>query len=151
MKAFRFSLESVLSYRRQVEEMRKREFALALRAAQEQQAALHGFYADEARAKEELRDIERRFEVADMLAQRRWLAALARRIAHARDLLRQRTEAQVKARGAYVQARRATRVLERLRERRKEDWSLQVTREEAKLMDEVAAATRGAAEGVWNA
>jgi flagellar FliJ protein len=151
MKAFRFSLEPVLSYRRQIEDLRRREFALAHRAAQEQQRALLHLYGEEARAKEELREIERRLDLPEVLAQRRFLAGLARRIQHGRDLHRQRSESQARARAAYVEARRARRVLERLRERRLAEWSLLGAREEQKLMDEIAACGRRLGGVEWSA
>ncbi len=151
MRAFRFSLEPVLSYRRQVEELRKREFALAHRAAQEQLQVLQRLYAEEGSAKDDLRDLERRLEIVDVLAQRRYLFGLGRRIQNGREVYRQRTEVQARARGAYVESRRARRVLERLRERKLSDWSMLTVREEQKLTDEVAARARAPWEAGWTA
>ena len=148
MKAFRFSLEPVLSYRRQVEEMRRREFALAFRATQEHLQRLQGLFAEEARAKEELRVLEgRRLELAPVLALRRWLTAVGRKIVQAREQVQRRSEEQAAARAAYVKASRDRRVLERLRERRHADWSRAEAREEQKVMDEVAGRKWGDARG----
>jgi flagellar FliJ protein len=43
------------------------------------------------------------------------------------------------ARSSYIEARRDTKVVERLREKRREDWMREVSMEEGKALDEAAA------------
>lgn len=143
MKAFRFALEPVLSYRRQVEEAKKRAFALARRAAQEHHHALQRLFAEESSAKEDLRRMESSLlDLSEVLAQRRYLTAIARRIAQGREQLQKRTQEQAAARAAYIGASRDRRVLERLRERRWEEYRVRSDREEQKDLDEVAGRMR---------
>lgn len=140
MKAFRFPLETVLSYRRQIESDRKRAFALSLKALHEHEAALQVLFVTEAQGKEDLRAMESRaLDLAEVLAQRRWLGVLARRIVAARERLQIRQAAHQQARQAFLEAGRARRVLERLRERRHDDYLTAVAREEQKEMNEIAA------------
>ncbi len=143
MRSFRFSLEPVLSYRRQVEEMRKREFALAHRAMREHMERLQSLFVEEARVKGDLRVQEAgALDLGEIRAQRRYLAAVVRRIVAAREQAQRRAEEQAVARAAYLKAGRERRVLERLRERRHEDWAREASREEQKFMDEIAGRTR---------
>ena len=141
MKEFHFSLENVLSYRLQIEEAKKREFAMAHQATFAQLLALQDFYVLESKGKVELRAIEskpRDLRLEDILAQRRYLGSIAQKIVHARGLVQKRAQEEEVARRAYVQARKDRRLLERLRERRRGDYDYEVGREERKEMDEVA-------------
>lgn len=143
MRAFRFPLEPVLSYRRQVEEARKRDFAQAHRAVIEHQQALQRLYAEESTAQADLRTMAAtQLNIQDVLAQRRYLTAIARRITQGREQLQKRMQEQTLARAAYLQASRDRRVLERLRERRWEEYRVLVRRDEQKEMDEVAGRVR---------
>jgi flagellar FliJ protein len=142
MKAFRFSLDPVLRLRRQVETQRKMELAAAAQAVVRQQGRLAGWFGEQEATREVLGALKRPGEAPLDLEQIRlhegYLNTLVRRIRQGvTDLARLRAGEEERRR-ALLAASRDCRVLERLRERRRAEWTYAAGVEEQKFLDEVA-------------
>ncbi len=139
MKKFRFSLETVLRVKRQVEDLRRRELAAA-QGARDQVLALLDRRGSELRELNESQAAARAGKV-DLQIERWFLGshqALSAQIsAGKRELLAKEAlldEARVRA----VEAARERKVLEKLEERQRSIHQLQENREEQGSMDEMA-------------
>jgi flagellar export protein FliJ len=125
---FRFRLDSVLAWRRaqlEAEEFRLRQLLQACADARRRMAE----------AEEERRETERRVRAADAVpaadlwALAGWREAARARAAELAAACRRADEEAGRQREAVAAARRRCRLLERLRERRLEDWLLEERRE----------------------
>lgn len=146
MRRFEFRLDPVLNLRRAAEDAAKRAYADARRAAALQAAALADLQAAERRAKDDLRDAQRARElrVDNLMAHQRFTFSLARSIAAARRKLAELETAANAARDALVAAARDRKALEKLRERRHQEWTADSLREEQKILDEIGQSVRSA-------
>ena len=137
---FRFALEPILEYRRQMEEAAERLFALAQREVLQQEMLIARFLLEEEQGKTELAVLQRaRVDLQALQAMSRYLSAMNRRIARAqgdRDGLARTAEAR---RTELVAATQARKVLEKLRERRLKEYQRIVDRQEQKRLDELSA------------
>lgn len=139
MKAFAFSLDPVLRYRRQVEEDRQRVFSLAHRAVREQEMAIVRLLGDLEKAKTEMRGIEAAaFSIREIAAQQRHIRGLELRLARAREALPPLLARSADARAALLQATKDREAIERLRARRLREWNYAASVEEQKTLDEIA-------------
>jgi flagellar FliJ protein len=139
MKRFRFSLETVLKVKRQVEELRQRELAAAQAQRDQVLAQLGGFEIG-------LRDLntaqsQRRVGALDLAAET-WFqgshSALSGRIRAAKLQLVEKEELLDAARHRAVEAGRERKVLEKLEEQQRLEHQLKSNREEQGFMDEMA-------------
>lgn len=137
---FQFRLEPVLRLRLRDEENAKRELGAAVAREQKEREALQA-----------LQD-ELSVEVSSQTQARRdviwaqgqalyleWALAQNGRIAAQRQVCHEASQAVQAARAAVVEARRAVQVLEKLKERRHEQWKLDLSRKEQVFTSEVAA------------
>jgi flagellar protein FliJ len=136
---FRFRLESLLRLRRSLEEAAQRNLARALALQDQARARLAQLRQDLAEAIESRQlppgqpvDLER------WRAIERWALVLERRIVEAAAQVREAEAKVAAARQELVRAHRAHLMLVRLKERRQEQHTLDVLREEARDMDEMA-------------
>ena len=136
---FQFRLEALLRVRRSLEEEARRRMGRVVALRDEAQARVGELQGAHRAAVESRRTGAR--EVVDLerwKATERFLVVLERRIRQAREALAQ-AEAQVEqARKALVKAHQDHLILQRLKERRQEQHALEVLREEAREMDEIA-------------
>jgi flagellar FliJ protein len=139
MKKFRFSLETVLRVKRQVEEQRQRELAAA-QAQRDQVLARLGAFETELAALNEAQ-APRRSGSIDLAAEA-WFQgshlALSSNIGAARRLLAAKEELLDAARQKAVEAARERKVLEKLEEQQRLAYQLKSNREEQGFMDEMA-------------
>lgn len=139
MPAFRFEHDPIVEYRRRVEEARKMDHALGQRAVTDANGRLYSYLNEEKCGREALRAAEREcLDVGQVRAQVEYLTELGRRIGGARAelqrlILRERELAE-RLRVA-VQERKA---IEKLRELRSAAYVQAVSRDEQKLVDEMA-------------
>jgi flagellar FliJ protein len=137
MKRFRFSLEKVLRLRSQETEQAKRALAVALAAearARQTAAEAHATLRDrttEATARERLG-----LTAYEFGSLRTFLARLQREAVAADLAVTQAEERTQRQRMALLAARRRERAMEKLKERRLEQYQLEALREEQKELDE---------------
>ncbi|BDU77488.1 flagellar export protein FliJ [Mesoterricola sediminis] len=136
---FRFRLEALLRVRRSLEEEAKRAMARAVTARDQAQLRVGELRQTQRQAIEGRRmgtnqtiDLERLRDIE------RWLVVVERRIQEAVEAVRQADERVREARAQLVKAHQDHLILQRLKERRQAQHALEVLREEAKEMDEIA-------------
>lgn len=142
-KRFQFRLETVLDYRRIVEEKAKKEFASAQRRVVEQRAALNDLMGERETGKQALKLLRR--EALDVVAVRlhmAYLNAVERRIRTADNQLYALLDEEGRRRDAFIESRKNVMVLEKYRDRQKAAYNYELGRDEQKFMDEVAVNNR---------
>ena len=80
----------------------------------------------------------REFNLRRLQVQRRYLAELDNEIMAAQSRLRDLHSEHQKAFNEYVEAQKERKVLEKLRDKQKEDYQLEANHEEQKQLDEMA-------------
>lgn len=143
MKKFEFRLDTVLDFRKQVLDERQGEYARAAEAVRVQQARV-----DDAAAR--YRELNRRFRdaaaegitSADALSYENGLRLLEREIARETQVLQQLRDAAEKKRQQMVQAHVDTTVLERLREKKLQEYHKEEQKQQERLIDELVSAAR---------
>ena len=87
--------------------------------------------------KRDMMDV-REFNLGRLQVQRRYLAELDNEIMAAQSRLRDLHSEHQKALNEYVEAQKERKVLEKLRDKQKEDYQLEANHEEQKQLDEMA-------------
>lgn len=143
MKKFRFSLQSVLDVKRQIEEQRQRELAEA-QARRDRSLLQLGAFENELRQTLQAHSGQRLGRI-DLNLEAWHLArhkGLNQSIALQTALLDLQTQQLDAARESAVQAARDRRVLEKLEETQRAEWQLKLNLEEQGFMDEMAQRAR---------
>jgi len=136
---FRFRLESLLKLRRSLEQVAQRALARTLVQRDEAQAHLEQLRASHAATLESRRiPLGAAVDLEKLRAGERFLLVLEHRIVLAGQQLREAEARVAAARQELLRAHRAHLMLVRLKERRQELHALEVRREEARDMDEMA-------------
>ncbi len=139
MKRFQFNLAAVLGLRKQLEEERKRALAGAQKELFDQQGRLYAFLLDEKKGKEELRRMEQAtLDLPQVLAQRRYLLGITRRISGAHQELSRLLLVERQKRDELIKATKERKVLEKLKERKLVEHEHLLSVEEQKVLDEIA-------------
>jgi flagellar FliJ protein len=139
-RAFRFELEGVLSYRRMIEEEAHREFLLAQQRLDLAGEALARLFLYRTEAQGDLAGREGgSFDVAEVLRYHDYLKGLVERIAEAQVELAGLERERNARRSVLSQASRDRKVIEKVRDRRRQAWRSDVERDEQKETDEVGA------------
>jgi flagellar protein FliJ len=138
MKRFAFRLQRVLDLRHAHEKQKLTELGL------EQQRL------DQERQKLQLFEQEKETQIADMRAAREtpfsaWTQRISnhytQRVARVVDFQTNRVHGQIQsvetARQRYLDARKDTRVMTRLKEKQLDEWQQDILREEGKILDEI--------------
>ncbi|MFN4242034.1 MAG: flagellar export protein FliJ [Tepidisphaerales bacterium] len=155
MKRFRFSLEALLEHRRRLEEARQRELAAELSALSRLQGQLDAI-ADAVREEAAaLRDgqLVGRVDVSLLTAHRRFVLACERQRGALLEHMAAARGRVERARALLVEAARARKVVERLKERRYTQWKAEVLKAEQAETDDATSALgvyrmlRGRADG----
>jgi len=140
MKKFRFSLDAVLRVKRQLEDQRRRDLALA-QALRDQALAHLGALESDLKGLNQAQ-AERRQERRIDLAVEGWFqgshAALTGNIVQAREGLAAKKDLLDAARNRAIEAARERKVLEKLEEQQRLEHQLKSNREEQGFMDEMA-------------
>ena len=141
MPRFVFPLDGVLRQRKHVEEQRQRELAVL----QADWVALEGQLREmDRQVQETTADVRENrlvgtLDLAYLTAHRRYSAAMQRRavgIAEQMTALKTRIDA---ARRALIEAAKQRKIIEKLRENRKERWAGELARRESAEIDEIGA------------
>lgn len=133
MKKFQFSLQRVLEYRMTLEDQAKARFANVQRMINQTEQEI----VELGHEKRDMMDV-REFNLGRLQVQRRYLAELDNEIMAAQSRLRDLHSEHQQALNEYVEAQKERKVLEKLRDKQKEDYQLEANHEEQKQLDEMA-------------
>jgi len=137
-KRFRFRLQNVLRYRQRLEEKAKKDLALAQRDLIEQQRRLDRLWSE--RAEQQARLASKavaRLDMSEVMSYHSYIYAIEARLRREGLELVRREAAAEKKRLELVEASRAKRALEILREKRFGEYLKYLDSEERKALDEI--------------
>jgi flagellar FliJ protein len=139
MKKFRFRLQKVLDVRRIRERQEQERLQQAIRRRMEEEKRL-GLLEKEEKEILQIMSKGRQspFEIWNFTADTRYRVRVGEAKVSQAGRIQHATQQEEVRRQDLTQARRQTRVLEKLRELRHADWKLEVSRQEDKLLDEIA-------------
>ena len=146
MKKFKFSLDSVLSYKEQVLESLQGEHAAILARVREQEAVLEAVWQDYRDCNEEYR--QRKAEglsIADAMFYQNGLRVLEAEIDRETRRLEELRRQEEAKRQEVVDAKIDTSSIEKLKEHKLEDYYKAVQKDEEKLIDEFVSSARARA------
>ena len=143
MKKFQFNLDTVLSYKQQVLDNLQNEHSVLLQRVRRQEELVEELEADYAALNREFRQAEREgITIADARAYEMGLRAQERIIQAEHKRLEQfRAEAERK-REQVVAARQETAALEKLKDKKMEDYRKMVQKGEEQFIDELVSTVR---------
>ena len=143
MKKFQFNLDTVLSYKQQVLDNLQNEHSVLLQRVRRQEELMEELEADYAARHREFRQAEREgITIADARAYEMGLRAQERTIQAEQKRLEQfRAEAERK-REQVVAARQETAALEKLKDKKMEDYRKMVQKGEEQFIDELVSTVR---------
>ena len=146
MKKFKFSLDTVLDYKQQVLDALRGEHAVILAQVRAQEAVVEGLEREYSQVDGEF--TQRKLEgltVLDALNYEQYLRALEREVKEEYrklSLLRRQEE---QKRGQVVEARKETATIEKLKERKLEDYRKAEQKDEELRIEEFVSTTRAMA------
>ena len=146
MKKFKFSLDSVLSYKEQVLESLQGEHAVILAQVREQEAVLEAVWQDYRDCNEEYR--QRKAEglsIADAMFYQNGLRVLEAEIDRETRRLEELQKQEEAKRQEVVDAKIDTSSIEKLKEHKLEDYHKAVQKAEEALIDEFVSSARARA------
>jgi flagellar FliJ protein len=136
MQRFRFTLEPVLEQRRRIEDEKQRDFAARTRELRDAESLLERLHAQYQAAAERLRDGHRSLSTEDLRLHYAHLEYLDRAITAQRAVVAERRGAVERARAALVEASKERKVIEKLKERKHEQYVAEARHlEQAELDD----------------
>jgi flagellar protein FliJ len=139
MRRFDFGLKNVLKVRQSTEERLKEEYAHQTRCLAEEYRKLEALTAQARSAEGEARAAQA--GQVDLSLERsyfEYLQALERRLAKAQDRIALLETERLRQQAVLLQARRAVKVLEKLRERRWAEYHKKSLRQEQKNLDDLS-------------
>ncbi|MDR5704205.1 MAG: flagellar FliJ family protein [Armatimonadota bacterium] len=143
MKRFQFPLQTLLDVRSRREELCAQRLAEAQRLVREQERLVQELRTIFAEGRLALRRaLEEGAGVEEILLHLEHIQRLEVHLARAEACLLELKAKEEETRKEFLEARRARRVVERLRERRWASYLQEVHREEGKFLDEVAIAAK---------
>ena len=143
MKKFRFGLDSVLSYRQQVLEGRQNEYGKAMRRVQEQRMRLEAVQQRYQETNQQFREeAAAGISIADAMGFEVGLRALEREIAREAKALRDLEAEAERRRIQMLQAHQDAAMLEKLKEKKQEDYRKAEQKQDELFIDELVSAVR---------
>ena len=143
MKKFQFSLDTVLGYKQQVLDNLRSEHAALLRQVNEQEAVVAALVQQHRQLNADFREAEREgMTIARAKTYEMGLRALEQQIQAATVRLRELEQAAEEKRRQVVAARQETASLEKLKDKKWEDYQKQVQKGEELLIEELVTAAR---------
>ena len=143
MKKFRFSLETVLEYKQQVLDSLQAEHGAILAQVRDQEKLLEELEAEYRHMSGEFN--RRKLEglsILDAIKYEQVLRAMEREIEEARERLRELQKQAEKKREQVVEAKKETSSIEKLREKKLENYNKTVQKGEEALIDEFVTTKR---------
>ena len=143
MKKFRFSLETVLEYKQQVLDSLQAEHGAILAQVRQQEELIEELEAESRHMSGEFN--RRKLEglsILDAIKYEQVLRAMEREIEEARERLRELQKQAEKKREQVVEAKKETSSIEKLREKKLENYNKTVQKGEEALIDEFVTTKR---------
>ncbi|MBI3014046.1 MAG: flagellar export protein FliJ [Candidatus Tectomicrobia bacterium] len=145
---FKFRLEPALRVRKWTEEKLQQELAQCQIAWKAALACLAALENQKSRYRAELQDRQGRgITAAEMDLYRAYLERLGTEILHQQDTVRELELAAEAKRVELVEASKKKKVLERLKEKKQQAYVYEETRQETRILDEIAGQNRLREEG----
>ncbi|HEY3295746.1 MAG TPA: flagellar export protein FliJ [bacterium] len=138
MKKFTFRLQKVLALREAREKLRLGEFGREQQKLQDEQARLELFQTEREMQIRDTRSVrEQPFSAWSQGISTRYMQRIGRVVDFQQTRVQTQEQALEQARHRYTEARRDTRILEMLREKKVDEWTRENLLDEAKVLDEV--------------
>ncbi|MFZ5434421.1 MAG: flagellar export protein FliJ [Calditrichota bacterium] len=138
MKAFKFRLQRIRDLREAKEKSKLIEFGKEQQKLSDEQQKLNLFQTEAELQVMDLRtERQQPFRVMDQSTSFRYMNRIARVIDYQNGVVRAQMNSVERARLRYLDAHRDTKVMDRLRNKRFQDWTREMLREEGKVLDEV--------------
>jgi flagellar export protein FliJ len=148
MKKFEFRLQRILDLRGAREKTRLMEFGWEQQKLLGEQQKLALFVGEKnAQISEMTADRAEPFSAWSLQAGHRYMRRLEHVIDFQQQRIRQQTDFTEKARQIYLDAKRDTTILDKLREKKRGEWEQAVLAQEAKALDEIGSLKRRKIEG----
>lgn len=143
MKKFKFSLDTVLSYKQQVLEALQGEHALALAEVRAQEALLEELWRQYRAYNEEYhREAEQGLPITEALMYQNGLRACEQEIQRETRRLEELQAVEEKKREAVVEARKETSSIEKLKEKKLDAYQKAVAKSEELFIEEFVSTAR---------
>jgi flagellar export protein FliJ len=143
VKKFAFRLQRVLDIREAREKLKLAELGREQQRLLAEQQKLRLFETEKENQVSEIRqERSEPFKIWMQTTSQRYLQRVARVVEFQHGRVEEQNVAVVTARDHYVEARRETNVMERLREIKKDEWTHEGLLEEGKVLDEVGSRKR---------
>lgn len=143
MKKFKFSLDTVLTYKQQVLDALRGEHAAILAQVREQEAVLEAVWERYRSCNEEYRERKQTgLTIVEATLYQNGLRALELEIQRETDKLEALRRKEEKKRGEVVEAKKDTASLEKLREKKLELYHKAVQKDEETILEEFVTTTR---------
>lgn len=138
MKAFKFRLQRLRDLREAREKDKLREFGREQRRLGVEEQRLTMFRGEAAQQMADMRDERNQpFAVWGQRASVSYLSRVDRVIDYQAGRVAEQERVAAQARNRFLEARRETEILERLREKHFDQWRRDALREEGKILDEI--------------
>ena len=146
MKKFRFELETVLAYKRQMLDALQVEHAAALAELRRQQELIESLWASYKAYSEEYRvRCAEGLDIRDVLSYQAGLRAREREIQQETDYLAELRKKEEAKRSEVVTAKQDTSSIEKLREKKLENYRAAIAKSEEQFIEEFVSSRRYAA------
>ena len=146
MKKFRFELETVLAYKRQMLDALQVEHAAALAELRRQQELIESLWASYKAYSEEYRvRCAQGLDIRDVLSYQAGLRAREREIQQETDYLAELRKKEEAKRSEVVTAKQDTSSIEKLREKKLENYRAAIAKSEEQFIEEFVSSRRCAA------
>ncbi len=137
MKKFTFSLQNVLEYRDKQLEERSREYAEAIAKTKAQQAVLDELKEERRQLGDKLNGkTQGGITAIEMSSYRRYMKLLDVRIDEEKQILGELAEAEEERRQGVVEARREVASIDKLKEKRIDEYNTEVMKSEERSIEE---------------
>jgi flagellar FliJ protein len=139
MRKFHFSLTTVLKVRQQAEKRTKQEYLDQKKSLQFEMQHLETLLTALSQCESEARPADNEFlDLVLARAQRNYLALLEKKILKTRERIRWLEEDLTRLQIAWMEAQKAVKVLERLKERKYADYRKNAQQQEQKFIDDIS-------------
>jgi flagellar protein FliJ len=136
---FHFSYETLLEHRKLQEEIARRDYVETLHALEEQKAQYKKLYTrlHEAEAESSQIQAAHHVEISKLLELDAFMAGQKIKIARQREIVINHTSIVEGKQEIYIAAAKETKILEKLKEKKKNEFKKLMNKKEAKMTDEI--------------
>lgn len=139
MAQFHFQLQGVLEHRERIEKDRQRDLAAAQAEMVRLNGELQAIDREVQQNTAEVRDhhLVGRLDMAFLAAHRRYMLGMRRKVVGLAQKISSQQHVVTAARDALAEASKQKKILEKLRDKRRQQWAQTLSRREAAALDEL--------------